>query len=174
MAPPYCIAVARVLTRDGSEALIDVDGRQAPAGIAIPPPVTVDAGDLVVVIGDARRFWVVGTLGGLPGPGDAPPPGLTSATDLRIHSPRGRITLTAARTRIGGGTVSIAAVTLRATARSCRLRCQTAKQWVLGCVTRTLGELLECVTGHHRRRSGQIDIRADGPVTVKGSRIRLN
>jgi hypothetical protein len=172
--PPYAIEVARVLSRDHSEALIDVDGRQASAGIAIPPPTTIEAGDLVVVIGDTQRWWVVGTLGGHSGPGDAALPVLTAAPDLRMHCPRGRITLAAPRIRIGGGTASLAAATLRATARSCLLRCQTAHQRVMGRLARTLGELVQCVTGHYRRRSREIHARAEGPVIIKGSRISLN
>jgi len=173
-AAPYAVEVARVLVRNGSEALIEIDGRQVPAGIAIPPPAMVDAGDLVVVIGGAPDWWVVGTLGVLSAPGDAAPPAFNSATDLRLHAPRGRIGLAAARIRIGGGTASVFASTLRATARSSLLRCHTGSQWVAGRVTRTLGGLFQRITGDYHRRSREIDARADGPVAIKGSRIRFN
>lgn len=170
----HAIEVARVLARDGSEVLVEIDGRQVMAWIAIPPPATIDAGDLVVVIGGAPRWWAVGTLAGLSGPGDAAPPAFTAATDLRLCAPRGRITLAAARSWIGGGAASIAASTLRSRAQSCVLRCQTANQWVTGCVSRMLGSVFQRVTGDYHRRSRSVDSRAEGPVTIKGSGIRLN
>ena len=170
----HAIEVARVLARDGSELLVEIHGRQVMAWVAIPPPATIDAGDLVVVIGGAPRWWAVGALAGLPGPGDATPPAFTAATDLRICAPRGRITLAAARTWIGGGVASIAASTLRSTAQSCGLRCQTVSQWVTGCVSGMVGSLFQRVTGDYHRRSRSIDSRAEGPVTIKGSGIRLN
>lgn len=171
---PYAIEVGRVLARDGSEAVIEIDGRQVTAWIAIPPPAVVDAGDLAVVIGGADRWWAVGVIGGIAGPAEATLPALAAAADLTMRAPRGRITLAAPRTRIGGATASIAATTLRTTARSCLLRCHSANQWVMGTVSRTLGTLFQQVTGHYHRRSQRISGRADGPVVIKGAGIRLN
>lgn len=163
-----------MIVRVGSEALVEIDGRQVAAGIAIPPPGVVDAGDLVVVIGGADRWWAVGALGSLTDAADASLPTFTAAADLRMSVPHGRITLAAPRTRIGGATASIAATTLRTTARSCLLRCHSANQWLMGCVRRTLGALRQRVTGDYHRRSQRTSARAEGPVVIKGAGIRLN
>jgi len=171
---PHAIEVVRVLAREGAEVLIDIDGRQAAAWIAIPPPATVEPGDVVVVIGGVDRWWVVGSLGGPVGTRDATPPAFDTPADLRLHAPSGRIMLVAPRVWIGGGPVSIAASTVRATARSCVLRCQSVNQWVVGCVSQVLGGLYETVTGDYRRRSRAVDARAEGTMIIKGPRIRLN
>lgn len=172
--PTYAIEVVRVLARDGAEALIEIDGRQTSACLAIPPPVTVEPGDLLVVIGGVGRWWGVGMLGGLPIPADVAMPAFDTAAGLRMHAPNGGILLEAERTRIGGRTASIAAATLRATAHSCVLRCRTANQWIMGCLSQVVGGLVQVVTGDYRLRSRAIDARAEGTVSIKGSRVRLN
>lgn len=163
-----------MLSVEASEALVDIDGRQLRAGIAIPPPAAVEAGDLLVVIGGSDRWWAVGTLGGLEGPGEGAVPAFGGATDLRMHAPRGRITLASNRAWLGGGAAVIAASSLDATARFCRLRVETVNQWIVGRVSEMLGGLLQSVTAAYHVRSREIAARAEGPVVIEGQRIRLN
>lgn len=171
---PYVIEVARVLDRHGAEVLIDIGGRQSRARIAIPPPTSVDPGDLVIVIGSVDCWWAVGRLGGFSEPGTTSPPAFEMAAGLTMHAPQGRITITASRLSLGGGTASIVASTLRAHAQSCLIRCQTGTEWVSGCVRRVLGGLFQRVEGAYHRRSREVAARAMGPVVIKGERVRFN
>lgn len=172
--PADCFEIARVLAREGRDALIDLDGRQRWARIAIPPPAAVAAGDFVVVAGRDSEWWAVGTLGDPWEATDAPAAEFDGKADIKVHAPRGRISLAAQRIWLGGESVSIVAKALHATATSCVLQCQTVNQWIAGLVSQTVGRLYQGVTGDYHHHSHSIVERAEGQVTIKGDRIHLN
>ena len=168
------VEIAQVLACDARHALIDLQGRQEWARIAIPPPAAVSAGDFVVVAGRGSEWWTVGTLGDPWEAADDSAPDFDSDADIVIHAPHGRIALAAAQIWLGGDKVSIFAKALRATATSCVLQCQTVNQWIAGLVSLTVGRLYQGVTGDYHHHSQSIVERAEGQVTIKGDRIHLN
>ena len=172
--PSGLFEIAQVLACDGRHALIDLQGRQEWARIAIPPPAAVSAGDFVVVAGRGSEWWAVGTLGDPWEAADDSAPAFDSDADIVIHAPHGRIALAAAQIWLGGEKVSIFAKALRATATSCVLQCQTVNQWIAGLVSQTVGRLYQGVTGDYHHHSKSIVERAEGLVTIKGDRIHLN
>jgi hypothetical protein len=172
--PSDLFEVARVLACEGRDALIDLNGRQIWARIAIPPPAAVAAGDFVVVAGRGSEWWAVGTLGDPWEVADDSGPVFHGDTDIAMHAPHGRISLAAARIWLGGESVSIVAKALHATAASCLLQCQTVNQWIAGLVSQTVGRLYQGVTGDYHHHSHSIVARAEGQVTIKGDRIHLN
>ena len=172
--PSDLFEIAQVLVCEGRQALINLHGRQAWARIAIPPPVAVAAGDFVIVAGRGSQWWAVGTLGDPWEAADDSCPAFDGEADIVIHAPRGRILLAAGRIWLGGETVSILSKTLRATATSCVLQCQTVNQWIAGLVTLTVGRLYQGITGDYDHHSRSIVARAEGQVTIKGERIHLN
>lgn len=172
--PSARFEIARVLSRDDQHALIDLPGRQVWARIAIPPPATMDAGDFVVVAGRDSEWWAVGTLGDPQGATRDALPTFGDDAGIVIHAPRGRLSLTAARLWLGGERVSLLGRTLRATATTCLLRCQSVNQWIAGLVSQTVGRLYQGVDGDYHHRSRSIAARAEGRVTIKGERVHLN
>jgi hypothetical protein len=166
--------VARVLDCDGPHALIELPGRQVWARVAIPPPAAVAAGDFVVVAGRDSEWWAVGTLGDPWDAAEDSAPAFSDAAGIVIHAPQGRISLAAARIWLGGEKVSFFARTLRSTATSCLLQCQTVNQWIAGLVSQTVGRLYQGVSGDYHHHSQSIVERAEGQVTIKGQRIHLN
>lgn len=165
-SPPRLID-ARVVAVDAAGVEVEMDGGRAAARMAVAGVYRPAEGDLVVVMAQGERRYVIGVLEGkgrtvLEVPGD-----------LDLSAPRGTISLAGRGVRISAPTVEVAAGSLRLAARAVAEEFGNAWRWVRERFDLKAGDMRTDVEQTYRLRAQDILERADDRVAIDGQRINL-
>jgi hypothetical protein len=159
---------ARVLETDGARVLVAMPEQKAWATPAMPYTYSAAPGDMLLVIGQADLFYVIGVLSG------AGQTVLRAQGDLDIDAPHGRIGIRAKDgVEVHASTVRFVADTWDAVLGSVRQRCKELWSQVTG-VARFKSKRRESrVEGTDRVRAGRIVSTAERDVQIDGEKIHL-
>ena len=149
------------LRRDGQEA-------EECAELALAFPYQPAAGDVVLVVAQEERAYVIGVLQGR-GPSVLAFPG-----DVTLSAPRGSIQLDAAKgVAVNAPAVEMRAETIELEAKTLTQRVESAFQWVKDLLQVRAGRSRTVVDGTSHQLAERTFIRSEKEVKVDGEKIYL-
>ena len=159
---------ATVVCATSSRMQLKLPDREVWATSALACGYEPSAGDVVLAIGEASAWYVIGILRGS---------GLTSFNvpgDLAIRAPAGRITLTAAQgLELKSRQVRVTATRLELVAQSAVERFGDVTRWVKAAFQLNVGRYRARVDGAYDVRADRILERATRDVRIDGAKINL-
>jgi hypothetical protein len=161
------IVPARVVRVERGLVLVERDDFRAWAAMALAYRYEPAEGDVLLVAGDERSYFVIGVVAGkgrvvLSAPGDLE---LRAAGRLEIHA--------GDEVCVRGPRVRLAARRLEFFARAVTQRFTRVHRWIREVLHTKAGRVHADVAGTHRVKAGRIVGRAKGDVKLDGRRIRL-
>jgi hypothetical protein len=145
-----------------------VDGSRVDAKMALALPYRPAVGDELLVIGNARAFWVIGVVSGR-GAMD-----LRVEGDIDIHAVGGKVRLDGDRgVDIGGSHISLRTKDLSVVADKVVEKFTNAVRHVREMWTTRSGERHEIVDGNSMKTAKRVTILAKDTVAVNGRQIHL-
>lgn len=144
------------------------DGRQATATLGLAFSYEPAPEDLLLIAGEADRFYAIGVLAG------ASPPSLTFEGDVDLHAVGGTLTLSGDEgVAVEGKELTLRADTIRTFAGSLTEKADEAYRWVKGLVTLRAGESRRVIEGEDYNQSQDSIHLAKGTVKIDGHQIHV-